>query len=69
MLGTQRKKGSYLLVLVDKNGRSIGKTKPKQEYDKINKGHKANDEALYCIFNWISFDEFKRSLRYFVCYS
>ena len=48
-------------LILDVQGRSIGKLKPKYEWDKAdNEGSKANVRALFNIFNGVCPEEFHR---------
>lgn len=49
------------LLWYQKNGRSIGKIKPKQEWDEFdNKSNEANVNALYYFFNGVSPHVFRK---------
>lgn len=57
--------GWGLPLKLDVNGKSIGKLKPKQEWDKLdNDGSEVNIKALFSILNGVCLDEFCKIANY-----
>lgn len=57
--------GWGLSLKLDVNGKSTGKLKPKQEWDKLdNDGSEVNIKALFSILNGVCLDEFCKIANY-----